>query len=775
MRWTFLLLPLLLSPLACVEEPPPVDEPRPAEGPLADSAPPELVETRWWIGLLDSTSNDVIEPDILDGGIDRPEGGTDDEGTYWLSVDVEDTGDDGNLGTYNAQYFYAVSDRDFDADERLILRTSGTWQTWVGDRRQAGYVYNDGRARVATLPPSDGSRVVAKGVGGRDCKMQLWRTDDELYVSTADLTRPELVVGDAGERWLGIPVLNLTDHTALDLVARVVENDFFEGTTEVFPALGAGASSQVPFLLRPKAAPTAPDEEWEVVLQVGSRTMDFSYRATATVGTRDVGQNHWRTFRSPIDGSVQQYGVLPPSGAEPADGYALFLSLHGAGVQGRGQSGSYSAKEDAYIIAPTNRHPFGFDWEEWGRFNALASLDDAMGVYSIDPTQVYLTGHSMGGHGTWHVGTSTPGRFATLAPSAGWQSFYDYPSPSSRPSGALARSRAHSDTREYVDNLARRGVYIIHGDADTNVPLSQGQGMYDLVEPITEDLEFHIQPGAGHWWDADGDEPGADCVDWEPMIAWAREHRLDPTELDFQFRSALPSYSPTHSYVTIRSAASTDDDVVVSSSSDGATVTLDTDNARSLVLDGAALQARGVSTVVVNGDSLAVTDGPMTWGPQEGKHPGAYGPFNQAFRKPFCFVTPAEGLEREYAAYLGSYWQILGNGRSCSLTVDELTDAVRDSHQLAWIGVPSSTVQPTVDASFDDEEVSVGGASTDDGGAFFVFPRGDGVDAVLTTTRGEEDVLFRVVPFSSRSGLPDWLVLPAGGNSQLGFFSPEWE
>ena len=31
----------------------------------------------------------------------------------------------------------------------------------------------------------------------------------------------------------------------------------------------------------------------------------------------------------------------------------------------------------AYIIAPTNRHPFGFDWEEWGRFNALATLDAA--------------------------------------------------------------------------------------------------------------------------------------------------------------------------------------------------------------------------------------------------------------------------------------------------------------------------------------------------------------------------------------------------------------
>ena len=44
-------------------------------------------------------------------------------------------------------------------------------------------------------------------------------------------------------------------------------------------------------------------------------------------------------------------------------------------------------------------------------------------AFAHDPTQVYLSGHSMGGHGTWHVCLSTPTEFAVIGPSAGWSHF----------------------------------------------------------------------------------------------------------------------------------------------------------------------------------------------------------------------------------------------------------------------------------------------------------------------------------------------------------------
>ena len=83
-----------------------------------------------------------------------------------------------------------------------------------------------------------------------------------------------------------------------------------------------------------------------------------------------------------------------------------------------------------------------------GRLDALESLADAKLRYGIDPTRVYLTGHSMGGHGTWHLGVHHPGLFAVLGPSAGWSSFMSYGG-LQESSGAWGRASAHHDTMDY--------------------------------------------------------------------------------------------------------------------------------------------------------------------------------------------------------------------------------------------------------------------------------------------------------------------------------------
>ena len=123
---------------------------------------------------------------------------------------------------------------------------------------------------------------------------------------------------------------------------------------------------------------------------------------------------------SEIDGSVQHYGLQPAHPASDTEtAPALVLSLHGASVEALNQAGSYAAKRWCHVVAPTNRRPFGFDWEDWGRRDALEVLDHAQRTLGSDPQRTYLTGHSMGGHGVWHVGATFPDRFAALGPSAG--------------------------------------------------------------------------------------------------------------------------------------------------------------------------------------------------------------------------------------------------------------------------------------------------------------------------------------------------------------------
>ncbi len=136
---------------------------------------------------------------------------------------------------------------------------------------------------------------------------------------------------------------------------------------------------------------------------------------------------------SGIDRSVQYFGVVPMAAGDPARSVqtpgakpALVLTLHGAGVEGIGQARAYKPKDWAVIVAATNRRPYGFDWEDWGRLDALEVLGEARRLFGTDPARTYLTGHSMGGHGTWQIGATVPGPWAAIAPSAGWHSFSSY-------------------------------------------------------------------------------------------------------------------------------------------------------------------------------------------------------------------------------------------------------------------------------------------------------------------------------------------------------------
>jgi len=77
-------------------------------------------------------------------------------------------------------------------------------------------------------------------------------------------------------------------------------------------------------------------------------------------------------------------------------GWAAFvLSVHGAAVEATNQAGSYENKSWAHIVAPTNRRSYGFDWEDWGRLDALEVMADFTRRYPTDPERVYLTGHSI--------------------------------------------------------------------------------------------------------------------------------------------------------------------------------------------------------------------------------------------------------------------------------------------------------------------------------------------------------------------------------------------
>jgi len=622
--------------------------------------------------------------------------------------------------------------------------------------------------------------VVVRALGRRGVpEVELFKSTAELEFNTEDMTYPQLVQGSSDPQHLGVAVMTLSEEGERDVVASVLESDAFNATQITYPALAPNAVTQLSFLLEPKASLAEADATLPVTLRLDGGTVTWTYETEIEIGTVAPDASYRRTRRSNVDGSTQYYGVLPPSGTEPSDGYGLILSLHGASVEAAGQATSYSPKDWAYLVAATNRRPFGFDWEEWGRIDALETFDDAIASFSIDTTRTHLTGHSMGGHGTWHVGVHYSGLFGVIAPSAGWISFETYGG-SEHPDDPIGSARAHSETLEYVDNLAPKTVYIIHGDADDNVPVWHGRTMFDTLDPIVADLTYHEQPGARHWWDLDPDEAGADCVDWEPMIDVMEATYRDPTPIEFVIRRPSPWINPTHAYVTVLSAVSPLQDYVLESVAAGGEVELTTTNVRAFEIDTAKVISGGGTSLTVNGEAVALDGNTASFGPDTGKRFDRQGPLNQVWHKPFCFVwdDDAPRAYRDYAAYMLSFWSVIGNGHGCGVALSNLTDTIRDSNNLIYLGVPMSKLDGAgaLPIEWDDDGAVVSGQAFGAASVAFVYPEGDDrLNGYFSVAEGKEYLLFRYVPFSSRSGMPDFLVWADTGLAATGFFTADWE
>jgi len=181
---------------------------------------------------------------------------------------------------------------------------------------------------------------------------------------------------------------------------------------------------------------------------------------------------------------------------------------------------------------------------------------------------------------------------------------------------------------------------------------------------------------------------------------------------------------------------------------------------------------------VVDEETVALEDGDIPWGPQEGKRETVQGPFNQVFHRPFCFVYPSQGNEtyQRYASYLISTWNIIGNGDGCALPRNKLTQAIRSEYNIIYVGIERDKVPVPEEIPFDWDKTNilVGGKEIPDAALIFVFPEQGHLSAAMVTTEGAEHMLFWHQPFSSRAGLPDYVGWTYGGAYMAGFFDADW-
>lgn len=442
----------------------------------------------------------------------------------------------------------------------MMLNASGHSLVYVNGEPRGGDPYGTGWMSLPVKLEAGANEflfVLSRGA----LNAKLVRPRAPFMLQSRDQMRPDAAAGEPLAAWASVIVTNATEQPLDDLTLSIAFDDQVAEDIAV-PPLPPLSTRRVAYRLkRPKVESDVDKLTYSLSLwqNLFSGVSDV---LEASIPVRKAGATRTMTFVSRIDGSVQYFAWKPaqprPEGTDSPDP-ALVLSLHGAGVQAMGQANSYANKPWAHIVAPTNRRPFGFDWEDWGRLDAIEVLDFAQAMIDADPSRTYLTGHSMGGHGTWHVGATFPDRFAAIGPSAGWISFWSYAGADRFESGSpieqiLTRATTASDTLQLTANLKRLGVYILHGSADDNVPAAQAHQMVEHLSEFHHDFRYHEQPGAGHWWGS-SDEPGAECLDWPAMFDFFAARRLPSHEETrvVEFVTANPGVSSRCGWATIES------------------------------------------------------------------------------------------------------------------------------------------------------------------------------------------------------------------------------
>jgi len=157
----------------------------------------------------------------------------------------------------------------------------------------------------------------------------------------------------------------------------------------------------------------------------------------------------------------------------------LVLFLHGSGERGndldliRRHGPPRIVDEGGHFpfILLCPQCPKGRTWSA-ARLGML--LDQVADAWRVDLDQIYVTGLSMGGYGTWRLALRFPNRFAAIAPICG---------------GGSTRL-AH--------RLKDLPAWAFHGALDEHVPLIETENMVRAVEQHGGHVRFTIYPEAGH-------------------------------------------------------------------------------------------------------------------------------------------------------------------------------------------------------------------------------------------------------------------------------------
>ena len=186
--------------------------------------------------------------------------------------------------------------------------------------------------------------------------------------------------------------------------------------------------------------------------------------------------------------AVLNYLLYLPKGyrAHPNRLWPLIMFLHGSDERGdnielvkkHGIPHIAEQARDLPFITVSPQCPARAGWQFY-----LQTLNDLLAhvisIHRVDREQVYLTGISMGGYGTWHLAARYPNQFAAIVPicGGGYKSY-----------GFPAKACVLRDMP----------IWAFHGVLDTIVPVEESKRVIDVIRSCGGAVRFTLYPDAGH-------------------------------------------------------------------------------------------------------------------------------------------------------------------------------------------------------------------------------------------------------------------------------------
>ncbi len=148
--------------------------------------------------------------------------------------------------------------------------------------------------------------------------------------------------------------------------------------------------------------------------------------ALTAVSAAAEGVSRRVEYRSPVDDSLQAYGVYLPESAPPRpSGYPAVLHGHGYGWRVSTRFGSFQrewAERHGWVLIHLNARGPNF-YEGVGDLETLRVVEHAAENFGLDLDRIYMTGGSMGGTGALRHGLRHPDVFAAVMGVDGWTDY----------------------------------------------------------------------------------------------------------------------------------------------------------------------------------------------------------------------------------------------------------------------------------------------------------------------------------------------------------------